>query len=346
MKVIMHHNDLDGIASAALVLHYEKAYNGANKEEEEVSFIAIGYNSPVVELITACCFKEGDTLYLVDFSIQATKIIFLNTLAQAGVKVVWIDHHESSVKAAKTQTPEFETYLAVGECAALMCYKWCMSKIYGVEVDDVTKIPKLIQYINSWDVWAHNMPNTTEFHYGTYIKNLNPANFWDVTIRKGHDIFQEKAVDSHNFITSVIAAGDKIFTYKQMCANGIINSAAFEASIVLSDKYRETVYPCLVVNTTERSSTFFGDNIDMYPVCIAYGYNGKTKMYDYSIYSNRENVSCAALAEILGGTIGGGSGGGHAGAAGFRHEKAIFKPNRETVVKRKLFSNKTIVAVR
>lgn len=64
---------------------------------------------------------------------------------------------------------------------------------------------------------------------------------------------------------------------------------------------------CFCLNAKGNSLTF-GHKIKEYPICVTFIFDGE--VYNYSVYSADESISCKEIAERHGG-------GGHKGAAGF-----------------------------
>ena len=98
--------------------------------------------------------------------------------------------------------------------------------------------------------------------------------------------------------------GYAVCDYRTRMGKSMVESYGFELEI---EGMR-----CYIMNMALAGSQWFGedDMEEKYDMLIRYVYNGKIDRYEYSLYSTKPNVNCAAIAERYGG-------GGHKGAAGF-----------------------------
>lgn len=76
-----------------------------------------------------------------------------------------------------------------------------------------------------------------------------------------------------------------------------------------------------VINRTSNS-IIFGEDYNIYPLCVTFTFDPRRNEYKYSLYSNTKkfDTDCSAIAKLFGG-------GGHKGAAGFTYKVNLFELN-------------------
>ena len=84
-------------------------------------------------------------------------------------------------------------------------------------------------------------------------------------------------------------------------------------------------HECIVLNTPEASSQGFAEYYDKYKFAIRFAYNGKN--FQFSIYSELEDIDCAKIAKYFNS-----KGVGHKGAAGFVSDKIPFSDQSVFVI--------------
>lgn len=84
-----HHNDLDGRCAAAVVAHYFKDKNPDNYIESDYT-----------GLKTELCW-DNDEVFIVDYSFTENTMEALLAICDIARRVVWIDHHDSSIDLVK-----------------------------------------------------------------------------------------------------------------------------------------------------------------------------------------------------------------------------------------------------
>lgn len=304
--VIYHHNDADGRVSGLIIKNWLKA-----KGYENILLASVNYD---------VCIDfdniENDTLvYFLDYSftnsynLERLKILMLNN-----PNLVWIDHHESSLKILEDPNFNSDDIIAkvnTNNCAAYMCWG------YVHELDSaICQYHDFIKYIDSWDTWKHNMPNTEEFHIGMQSR----YDEIDEALRKYFAKNNEHDICFDKIIVDSIHEGSIIKKHTAKSNDKKVNATAFPSTI----KYKGNEYRCLVANFPIGNSTYFGDKIEKYDIVILFYFNGAT--FTHSLYSINNDINCAEICETFNNqfkTVM--SGGGHKGAAGFTSSEMFFK---------------------
>ena len=287
MKVF-HHNDNDGRASAAMLNLLAKKEMLLDLKDSD--FIEIDYNGalPSTDVI-----EDDEIVYIVDYSFTKTTVKLLEAICEKTKYVVWLDHHLSSLEI-KDIAEEICSYveLDINRSGALITYDLF---IRGKESDD-KYIEHIIKLVDDHDRWIHKYEESMLFNAGSIIFNTDPKS----------DIW-------HNPITynKAIEAGKTITEYTRINGNNNVRMHAYEVTI---NNHR-----CIVLNTPQFSSTAFGDAYTAYKFAIRFNFNGSR--YQYSFYSNLDDINCADIAKHINE-----AGGGHKGAAGCTSDKIEFLP--------------------
>lgn len=286
MKCIAH-GDLDGRCAGAVVAYFTNNYNPDN-------YIEANYNDPLpIEN-----FADGEQVFLVDFSFTEPTKHYLDRLIEKGCKVVHIDHHTSTMNLYKAH-PEYEELDGIRSTehsgAALT---W----MYFTGDEDISECPAFIQYVSDFDCWHFELQETENFKFGMETLEYSPmSDIWKTFIKEHY----ETPPDT---LRKVIESGEIAKAYFNNINKQYCKDFAYETEVEGNK--------CIVLNKKDGGSLVFGDLIKDYPMAMVWSFDGSN--YQYSIYSQDDNIECDKIAEQYGG-------GGHKGAAGFRMEEMPFK---------------------
>ena len=280
MICFYHSVDLDGQCSGALVklFHPECKMYGINYGDE----------FPWDEVK-----KHYDGIFIVDFSLQP----FENMVKlQNKYKVIWIDHHESAIKAHERWNQEHKEPLiidgirqiGIGACKLVWNY---------LNKEDHT--PTFVQLLAEYDVWDHSNPMTLPFQYGMRLFDTDPGNvdFW----RSLFDV---------EMVNKIVENGSMILKYEQTQNQKYIESCGFEIEF--------EGLKCICVNKMLTNSKIFDSvkNSSKYDVMLTFGW--KSNKWIVSLYTSKNDIDVSKIAVKYGG-------GGHKGAAGFLCDELPFK---------------------
>lgn len=301
---IFHHNDLDGRCSAAIIAHTTNNFNKAD-------FIEIDYVTPLpIEKV-----KENETVYFVDYSFTDTNLEALKKLLAKECKIIWVDHHHSSI-LSEEKYPELKNIEGLrieGISGAALTYIWFYCNLNLSDfpnfstINELCKyqfeyIPKFVQLVSDYDCWQWKYGEETEFfELGTHTVNTNPekTSIWE-------ELLSNNMNKSNFALNNIVSAGKVIKAYETEMNTWYRNNFAFESEIC--------GHKCIVINK-KGNSKMFGKKYYEYPLVVTFAYNGKG--FSYSLFSSNPEVDCSKIAETFGG-------GGHKGAAGFFLDKLIF----------------------
>ena len=290
--VILHHNDLDGAAAAAIIYQYLVNINGFCV----VKFHELDYKTPInwKEF-----FNYSDlTTFIVDYSFTEKTVGDLDRIIKLSKKTIWLDHHKSSADLAAKysyvdENPSFEYIVDVNRSGALLALDWAKSKLpdFYKNYND-----NWVYMIDDYDRWQHKNPLSMLFKLGMDCVDQYPDQLlWlDLCL-------------SAKRIANIIYNGSVVKDYTDKLNNSNIKKS-YESII---DGHK-----CLVMNSTIKNSSVFLNKIDEYDCCVVWNYeNG---IYSYSIYSHDNGADCEAIAKKFGG-------GGHVHAAGFTSTELVVK---------------------
>ena len=369
---ICHHTDEDGIAAAAVIYEYLKIVNKGNRKNTKFFFYKIDYTVELSKVLPNK-IQNQDEVYFVDYSFsKPTNTNFMIDLANSGIKVTWIDHHKTSEALIYGTLPEstaiynhsnIEYFVDNNYCATYLAYKYAYLKLNSdYKVDslifagsgELDYVPSYIKYVDSWDTWKHNMPNTVEFNYGITTFKHAPTNLFSIIFRFNSDSLNKlfssdkkdrKMVESYmqKFIHDAINKGKVIKEYKDFENDVFCDEHGFECTIADHTSTAGTkCYKCFAVNR-RGNSTMFGNRVEKYDVVIGFHYTGK--QYVYSLYTAKPDVDCEYLSKKLG-SVSGLGGGGHIQAAGFQMYDRIIEKDCTLHINTKLFKkNKYSISV-
>lgn len=351
---ICYHTDEDGLASAAVIYEYLKRISRIFNEKVTYFFYKIDYTMDLRKVLTG--IPCGDELYFVDYSFSnKDNLKYVLELTNGGTEVYWIDHHKTSEDIVCSKEfldlkldscMNFHWFINTDFCGAYLCYAFAYARLNGTTPDPyrmADHTPLYIKYVDSWDTWKHNMPNTIEFNIGIRSEKRTPKNTISSMLNYNSDIinklFSYVAVETEivnsymkKYIDNVIENGKVIKQYQDIENESLCNDYGFEFKIIDASNYG-VEYRCFALNK-RGNSTMFGNKINDYDIVVPFQFNGV--QYVYSLYTAKDNVNCEVLAKKLG-SINGLGGGGHTKAAGFQTYNQIFKANNTVYINNKLF---------
>lgn len=276
-----HHNDLDGRCAGALVSIY---MDDKNPED----FIEVDYS----KVPDASLVSRGEDVFIVDYCFSDKTIYQLEGIIDKGCHVIWIDHHKTSsdlllrsedypfLKASNLRIV-VDTKL----CGAVLTYKYFEYETGGV-------MPRFLRYVDDWDRWTKRYSETYKFKLGVESVHHAPT-----------DQIWKSLMFTPDTTEHMLQEGDIIERYVDKSNAEYCKAFAFPCVF--------EGMKCYALNIRANSKVF-GKLIDEADAVITFVYDGLS--YRYSIYSSKDYVDCAAIAEKFGG-------GGHKGAAGFESDR-------------------------
>lgn len=337
---IFHHNDLDGRAAGGLWYEYFDRY----RDDVEMYFMhEVDYTMKLDTEI-----HKGDVVVFVDYSFSSNdNIEYLKKLLNNGYEVYWIDHHKTShdlfndlVEDPNLDFINFNPFIDSCYCAAYLSYLYIMRNKLGKEP---SLIPDVIRYVDSYDCWKFDMPDTKAFHYGMLGRFYTAKGFFRNTIfncNKSFNIFEygEREIRCEDeSIEDIIAYGKNIEKYDEVSSMKWRDACGFPVMII--DNANSGTYVGYAMNI--RGNSFvFGDKIKKYDFVMPFFYKNNN-VWKYSLFSEN-GTDCEYLAKMFGKAYKLG-GGGHKNAAGFQSGTCIFDRGDQFFINKALFRKEPVL---
>jgi oligoribonuclease NrnB/cAMP/cGMP phosphodiesterase (DHH superfamily) len=315
---IIHHNDLDGYASAGIA----KAF--LDKQGIHPNFIEMNYGMTLPDV-----FNQQDTVYMLDFSLQPFDAA-MEALANSVDKFIWIDHHASSISAYKLLQQEkglswgYDGVRLDGYCGAELTWAWFRLPDRSLsELEELChEAPDAIKLVGDWDTWRHvKIENSTAPHFkagfDTFTSEEVIAWFMDLT---SHCTGSGPAPKISPW--DIVDTGRRVKAYEKYESAALMKSRAFDAKLVVPYEHpvpASTIYKVIAANMGARGSDRFASvyNAEKHEIMLGFAYENTSKV-TVSLYSTNPDIDCGAIAKRCGEAGPFPGGGEHKGAAGFQ----------------------------
>lgn len=263
-----HSSDLDGHSSGAIVNLYYR-----NNHQIEPFMAGINYGEDLPENI-----ENFDECIIVDFTFNLEDMIYLYELF--GQKLVWIDHHDSSINEMWDYRDKIRGFRSTNSAACQLTWAF----YFGINE------PKAITLLGNYDIWNHENPDVLAFQYG--IKNYptwpiknNIINLWSPILFNRENVL----------FNDILKEGQLIFDYETK-QNAIIAKA-------ISFDLNFEGYNFCCGNVPFKNSKVMDSMIDWekHDAIMLFSYMGRYKQWKISMYTEKENVVLNKIAEKYGG---------------------------------------------
>ena len=281
--LILHHNDLDGRAAAAVILN-----SNLRQYERQIDCVEMNYDRPV----PWDRIEPEETVWITDFSLSPEDMRKLLTITKT---VVWIDHHRTAIDKFKDFETPVEGLRHDGLSGCVLT--WLYLNRLGVK--DVDKVPLGVRLIGDFDCWTFNKPGgfgrrAEEFYFGMMAGDNGPeAEVW-LLLR------------DDNEVEPIQGRGRTIMAYRQQFFRDYLKSWGYEIQF---EGHR-----CLAVCCAQTGSgSFDSRKADDFDILISYVHSNRG--YAVSLYTlHTDRIDVSAICKKHGG-------GGHRGASGFQCQK-------------------------
>ena len=296
------------------VIHHSADYDGLFCREIARKFLPgaelIGWDFPDKPLP----IPEGQ-IYILDlpvdrvfgFNFQHCEQHLMNPPV-ALVRIVWIDHHRSSIETHPTSIPG---YRIDGVAACRLAWQWFNEPHINGTVQAVTKDdflnrkvdePLAVRLAGEYDVWDHKPSNREDivFQFGLRSRVVSTAD-WDLMLQGSEETVHE-----------FIEAGRPLYDYQRLADESLMKHKSFMVEF--------EGLKFLAINTPRCNSlTFTSKDVPEtgHDAIMAFYHDGRD--WHFSLYhaEHRKDIDLSVIARRLGG-------GGHKGACGF---KSPFPPH-------------------
>lgn len=265
--LIIHHNDLDGRAAAAIALRdiIAQGIPAANIHLREIDYKDENDFSAL---------SPFDLVLILDFHLTPADLEVL--CARVG-QVVQIDHHKSTPELYRgwTPPPNLDMIWDQSACGALLTWRYCYQQSRPV--------PHWLTLVDDHDRYIHQFPETRDFTAGLANYDTAPGSaLWD-------NLRQSAYLDEVQSLGHTVRQG--------------MNQRNEEACRSYGFPCLFNAMHCFALNKRGNSDTF-GARMDEYPICILFYWDG-TK-WTVSLYSKTVDVAQIARKFSYQGRQGGG----------------------------------------
>lgn len=318
---IIHHNDLDGYASAGIA----KAF--LDKQGIYPHFIEMNYGMTLPDDM----FNQQDTVYMLDFSLQPFDA-GMEALADRVENFIWIDHHASSISAYKLLQQEkglswgYDGARLDGYCGAELTWAWfnLSDSPLNMLEDLCREAPDAIKLVGDWDTWRHaKMVDSKAPFFKMYFDTMVPEGVIEWFYQHTLDCLRPNSgYTTMVAVDEAVRVGTSIKMYEVSESAALMKSRAFDAKLVVpfpEPTRGSSVYSVIAANFGARGSDRFASvyNEEKHEIMLGFAYENTDKV-TVSLYSTNPDIDCGAIAKRCGEAGPFPGGGGHKGAAGFQ----------------------------
>lgn len=288
--LIIHHYDLDGHCSAAII---KFMYPAATTYE-------INYGSDIPwDLI------KDNNVVIVDFSLELED---MKRALKEAKKLIWIDHHVSAIEDLESISDSIEGLRDIEET-----YSGCELTWNYLFPDK--PMPRAVKLLGRYDVHDYADSTVLPFQYAMRTKNTDPKdgmNLWVNLFENQDEPGEFDFLDRENMIEDIVEEGRPIAKYVE---NRNIDFVKGNAVCVHLAGYKFLAVNTYLENSNALEKVFNTAKWDAMMV-----FYRKSGGWSVSIYNGDHAtvVDCVEVAKKYGG-------GGHADAAGFFCEKLPFE---------------------
>lgn len=297
MKTVIYHSaDFDGIFCREIA----RKFLG----EQDVQYIGWNFGDPQIPFP-----DPPGTVFVMDLPCDQPFTGYPNP-AVNNDRIVWIDHHASSIKSHPMNIPG---YRIDGVAACRLAWQWFVDQQIVQRTGEAPRLPEKRQFIErmvseplavrlagEYDVWDKRDPNADTFQYALRASPL-PRFAWD-----------DLLADNRVFVHDLLGRGRICQHYSQNVDAEICNHRTWLMP------WEGLTFLC--VNHARFNSLFFAakDKPETgHDALLGFSFNGK--VWTVSLYHahHRKDLDLSQIAVKYGG-------GGHKGACGFTCEKLPF----------------------
>lgn len=305
---IYHSRDLDGLTSGAII------YNSQTSFGEDCFLTGYDYGQKLDTRI----FKGKSTI-MIDVSMPMDR---MELLGKNCMEFIWIDHHVSAFnslleycdsKGYEIKRNKYNDQIERVEVNAMNMIYFYSEKLSGCEITAILhgkqlsrSARKLISILGQYDTWRDSDQKkfTLDEDWNEVVL---PVQYFMRTCASPvevNNIFRKmNDWNSKLEIKDIVQNGINILKYQQTINNSVIkNNFDFELFGL----------KIIALNTTNFNSMSFDGyyHEEIHDAMMPFCYNGKTKKWNFSLYTTKSDVNILEIAKNFGG-------GGHAKACGF-----------------------------
>ena len=258
----IHHTDLDGAASAAVV--------GLAHRTDQVTYIKYNYGQELKPE-----WLEGySKIYAVDISFRDEPWVYELP------NLIWIDHHKTAIDSY--QGPSLPGLRKIGKGACELCWEYFFPD---------QECPGLIQYLSTYDVWDKSRfpwEEVEKIEWGAKAKyGIDPAL---IIYDLGRSIEPNSII-----IDDLRDSGELILNYQTR----VYKSRLKEYGMEFPDFFGYKVLAMCTQDFTAKTFEALWDP-EKYDIMMPFCFH-PSGFVRCSLYTSRDEIDCSSLATYLGG---------------------------------------------
>jgi nanoRNase/pAp phosphatase (c-di-AMP/oligoRNAs hydrolase) len=274
-RICYHDTDPDGFSAAATLLH----------KYPDMEFIPYNHETRIEPKTV----KDYDEVYIVDTSGSQE---FMDYLQKHNKEFIWIDHHESSIKAL----PKYKGIQSTEHSAAYLTWQYCFPE---------KEVHPIIKHVSDFDLWTFADKNTKSFML-----------YLDTILEEGKEIEIIEQLLYEQDMNKHYHSGDHLLLFlEKQIQHDIKNNAKGTFQNI----------PCrYFFQAGKYRSRFAQKAFDTYKdmkliIMIGIVEINNKPAFKYSLRSTTNDIDCSQICAQFPG------GGGHTRAAGFITDKLILE---------------------
>lgn len=332
--IVYHSADFDGFFSAVITAA------GLIKEGstfEDLWFIGYNYKPEIFiskeKLLNAENLKESDVIYFVDVFKRDQK--WFSDILNKGVKIIVIDHHETTVEWFKTNDFADKVDLRFLKSSsekdengilksAKSAAKLCWDRFFGTD-----KLPNFLKLISDYDIWNKENQiywNETVLPFQYAMRSEGSININD--IRSSKVLIDSLIAGYYELfdIDKLINIGKGILSYINNRNKRILAISGRKINLIINNRVWSN---CYMATDYMNNSLIFENCLEGYenyeylvilgPHIEPQNSTSKGTICNIQIISKKEESDCSKVCQMLGG-------GGHKGIGGATAYAYIEKP--------------------
>lgn len=271
---IYHHNDQDGRAACAVVLHWLENHDLKrlfNQTKVGIKILEVSYK----DALTFDTIGPTDDVFIVDFSFKPN---VMKELQDHTSNIVWCDHH-ATAESYGYDVPGLRDFSPKGLSGCEATWKYLF-------IDE--EIPYWLWLLGDYDAWRLRDEDCFRFYEGLKLQNQsqNEDGIWRKLFKEGNSL-----------VSKIVDEGRTAILYRDNYCQEMRKTFGYETEL---DGVR-----AYVLNVYGFGSKGLGEMMELYPLCICYIHDGL--QFTVSLYS--VSVDVGKIAQKFGGGGHGGAAG-------------------------------------
>ena len=308
--LIVHHNDLDGIAAAAVVTNavHESI---SDPTHHNITYLKYCYEDTSEQWdVIDSAVSADDLIIIVDVSMdEKSSNTTFHSIISNDADVIWIDHHQTSLDFLNSDNGrqfKFKGIVNTSRCGAYLAYQYLC---------DSEDVPLVLKMVDDHDRWIHS------FDPGYLNAAFDAADPNDEGLKKPDSktwkylLSDDQSLFGEELLTEILKTGQVNYDLR---ARINVDYQKRTGKIIrftfISDSEERHSIKVNTINAVGNSDTFGSSIYEEADIAMRYNVTwvNNMPMISCTFYSpNTSNIKCNAIANLYGG-------GGHPHSAGCR----------------------------